>query len=100
MPSKEPEPLDDAAIAAILEAGERLLAALAEEHRLSGAYPKDIGGVFTYLETVSRARKHVDERAQQYCQILAKYDFPDVPIRHAIESEENRLRWDLPPLAS
>ena len=95
--SNESEPLDKAAFDAILEAGERLLAALAKERRLSEAYPKDISRVFDYLESVSLARKTVDECAENYWAILAEYGFPDVPVRREIESGENRLRWRWPP---
>ena len=100
MPSNQPEPLDKAAFDAILEAGERLLAALAEERKISEAYPKDISQVVEYLESVSRARKAVDDCAEKYWAILTEYGFPDVPIRHKIEHEENRLRWHWPPLRS
>ena len=98
MPSNEPEPLNKAAFEEILQAGERLLAALADERRLSEAYPKDISKVFDYLESVSLARKTVDECAEKYFAILAKYGFPDVPIRHEIENSANQLRWHWPPL--
>lgn len=98
MPSNEGKPLDNAALAVIVEAGQRLLDAMAEEHRVSGAYPKDISEVFKYLESVSRARKTVDELAEKYCAVLAEYGFPDVPIRHLIEEGEDRLRWNWPPL--
>jgi len=98
MPPNQPKPLDEAALAAILQVGERLLAALAEEQRVSEAYPKAISDVFAYVESVSQARKNVDECAEKYCEILAEYDFPDVPIRHLIECGENRLRWEWPPL--
>lgn len=96
MPSNE-EP-DNAAFTAILEAGERLLNALDEERRLSKAYPKQITGVFEYLESVSRARKAVDDCAKEYFAIVAENGSPDLPIRHLIESGENRLRLNCPPL--
>jgi hypothetical protein len=96
----EPKPVDEAALKAILEAGEPVLAALREEQRISEAYPKDIAEVFSYAESVARARKVVDDCAERYCAILAEYGFPDVPIRHVIEEGENRLRWNWPPLPS
>ena len=40
MRSNKPENPDSATVAAILEAGEQLLAALREEDRISKAYPK------------------------------------------------------------
>ena len=54
------------------EAGERLLAALSEEQRLSKSYPKDLTKVVEYLESVSYARKTADERAKEYFSVLAK----------------------------
>lgn len=100
MRSNKPENPETAAVTAIIEAGERLLAALKEEHRLSKAYPKDFTAVFDYLESVSDVRKVVDERANEYFSIIAKYGFPDVPIRREIETGENRLRWNWPLLRS
>ena len=96
MPSNEAE--DNAAFRAILEAGERLLAALDQERQLSKSYPKQITEVFEYLESVSRARKAVDQCAKEYYAILAENGFPDLPIRHEIESADNRLRLNFPPL--
>lgn len=96
MPSNEES--KEAAFVAILKSGERLLAALDEERRLTKAYPKQITGVFEYLESVSRARKAVDECAKEYYAIVAENGFPDLPIRHEIESGENRLRLNWPPL--
>ena len=93
MRSNKPEP-DSATVAAILEAGEQLLDALREEDRISKAYPKDFTAVVDYLESVSDVRKIVDERAREYFSILEKYGFPDIPIRHEIETGENRLRWN------
>ncbi|GEM_PF-2911453 len=96
----EPKPVDETALRIILDVGERLLAALREEQRISEAYPKDISEVFAYLEAVSRARKAVDECAERYCAVVADYGFPDVPIRHWIEEGEYRHRWNWPPLAT
>ena len=98
MRSNNPENPNSAAVAAIIEAGERLLDALRDEHRISKAYPKDFTAVVDYLESVSDARKIVDERAREYFGILREHDFPDVPLRHEIETDENRLRWNWPPL--
>lgn len=98
MRSNKPENPETAAVTAIIEAGERLLAALKEEHRLSKAYPKDFTAVVDYLESVSDVRKFVDERAKEYFSIIEKYGFPDIPIRHEVETGENRLRWNWPPL--
>ena len=89
---------DNAGIVAIIEAGERLLAALREEQRLTKAYPKDFTAVVDYLESVSYARQIVEERAKEYFSILAAHGFPQVPIRHQIETGENRRRWNWPPL--
>ena len=100
MPGDDQKPVNNAAVAAILEAGERLLAVLAEEHRISQSFPKDISKVFEYSESVSRARKNVDECAEKYCAVLAQYGCPDVPIRHRIEEGENRRRWNWPPVAT
>lgn len=96
MPSNEES--KNLAFVAILEAGERLLAALDEERRLSKTYPKQITGVFEYLESLSLARKTVDQRAKEYYTVIAENGFPDLPIRHVIEDDDNRLRWGWPPL--
>lgn len=77
---------------ALLNAGELLLEAMAEERRAAERYPEDISKVFGYLEVVSAARKKVDERADEYCSMLAECGFPDLPIRHAIECGESDLR--------
>lgn len=100
MRSNNPENPDSEAITAIMEAAELLLAALREERRLSKTYPKDFTQVVGYLESVSWARQIVDERAKEYFAILGKYDFPEVPLRHEIETDENRLRWNWPRLHS
>lgn len=86
--------------AKLLEAGERLLEALNEEHRVSARYPKDISEVFSYLEHVSTARRQVDDCAGSYCSALAECGFPDVPIRHVIECGEGLCKPEIPGLAT
>jgi len=79
----------------LIKVGERLIAALAEEQRISAIYPDDISQVFAYLEAVSAARKRVDECASEYRKLLAECGSPDLPIRREIERTEKRrsLGW-------
>jgi hypothetical protein len=66
----------------LLEAGERLLAALGEERRVS----RLAGGEREIpVEIVVAARMRVDECADMYCRALEECGFPDVPIRHLVE---------------
>lgn len=66
----------------LLEAGERLLAALGEERRVSRlAVPEKR----MPAETVVAARMRVEECADLYCRALEECGYPDVPIRHLVE---------------
>ena len=70
---------------ALFEAGERLLAALNEEHRRSKLYPKDITQVVAYLEQVSFLRQRVNECAIEYCACLTQCRLPKVAASEVIE---------------
>jgi hypothetical protein len=91
----DPEDQTRGAFDGLIKAGERLIAALAEEQRVSAVYPEDISQVFAYLETVSAARKRVDECAAEYRKLLVECGSPDLPIRREIERTEKRraLGW-------
>ena len=69
---------------ALLQAGERLIAAQEEEHRLRSAVAKH-HDMAEHAELVSAARKRVDEYAEAYCRMLDECGYPDLPIRRVIE---------------
>jgi hypothetical protein len=76
----EAEAPAEAVCVMLLEAGERLLAALREERRLWRVASKQDMPV-----DLAAARKRVDECADQYCRALEACGFPDAPIRHLVE---------------
>lgn len=71
----------------LLRAGDRLLAAMAEEQRVTRLHPTGPDLAIQHREAVSAARHRVDECAREYCEALAECEYPDVPIRHVIECE-------------
>lgn len=71
--------------AAVLEAGQRLLAALRDEHRVTERLPNDVSKLSRYYEAISAARKRVDDCEGAYCAALEACGYPEIPIRHVIE---------------
>ena len=67
---------------ALFEAGDRLLAAQTAEERRSKNLPKDITEAGTYLEELAALRLLVDERAREYCDLLAEFGFPGVSVEY------------------
>ena len=64
----------------LIEAGERLLRALAEEYRAN-----DLNRVSVYSELLLAARRRVDSCAAAYCAALDQCGYPDISIRYEVE---------------
>lgn len=83
-------PASQTAYRAIFDAGERLLAALDQEHRSLKRYPKDITEVVEYLERVSALRRRVRDCATEYCERLTACGFPKADADEVIERGRNQ----------
>ena len=85
--------------AVVLQAGERLITAFAEEHALMDFLARHADDPSRYLELLTSVRRTVDDCAAEYCRAIDLAGYPDLPIRHAIECESARVLRSEPCLA-